>query len=234
MRTITALTGGLLALVLAACSGAGAGTSQSQGAPLETAANGAHGGRDPARFLQHLDTNGDGKVQVSELPARMQKLAKADTNADGVISVEELTAFHAVEAKARFAEADKNADGAIDATEAGDRWTHLQAADANKDGKVTQTELDQARAAGTLHGFGGGHHGGHHAGAGGDHDGARGEKMGPGGMMDRLDTNKDGILQASEIPEKMRPWLDRADTNHDGSVTKDELDAMKKAHEAQE
>jgi hypothetical protein len=228
MRTITALTGGLLALVLAACSGGGVGTSQSQGAPLETAANGAHGGRDPARFLQHLDTNGDGKVQVSELPARMQKLAKADTNADGVISVEELTAFHAVEAKARFAEADKNADGAIDATEAGDRWTHLQAADANKDGKVTQTELDQARAAGTLHGFGGGHHGGHHAGAGGDHDGAH------AGMMQRLDTNKDGILQASEIPEKMRPWLDRADTNHDGSLTKDELDAMKKAHEAEE
>lgn len=229
MRTITALTGGLLALVLAACSGGGVGTSQSQGAPLETAANGAHGGRDPARFLQHFDTNGDGKVQVSELPEKMQKLAKADTNADGVISVEELTAFHAVEAKARFAEADKNADGAIDATEAGDRWTHLQAADANKDGKVTEAELDQARAAGTLHGFGGGHHGGHHAGAGGDRDGAH-----AGGMMQRLDTNKDGILQASEIPEKMRPWLDRADTNHDGSLTKDELDAMKKAHEAQE
>ena len=171
MRTITAITGGLLALVLAACSGGGAGTSQSQGAPLETAANGAHGGRDPARFLQHLDTNGDGKVQVSELPEKMQKLAKADTNADGVISAEELTAFHAVEAKARFAEADKNADGAIDAAEAGDRWTHLQAADANKDGKVTQTEIDQARAAGTLHGFGGGHHGGRHRGG---HPGADG------------------------------------------------------------
>lgn len=176
MRTKTALTGGLLALVLAACSGSGAATSQPSGAPLETAANGAHRGHDPARFLQHLDTNGDGKVQVSELPERMQKLAKADTNGDGVISMDELTAFRAVEEKARFAEADKNADGAIDATEAGARWTHLQVADANKDGKVTQAELDQARAAGTLHGFGGGHHGGHHR---GDHAGSDAGKTDP-------------------------------------------------------
>lgn len=225
MHAMTILTSGFLALALAACSGAGAG-SASQESPLATAATGAHG-RDPARFLQHLDTNGDGKVQVSELPERMQKLAKADTNGDGVISADEVTAFHVTAQKARFAAADKNSDGALDATEAGGRWTFLQAADADKDGKVTQAEIDQARAAGTLHGFGGVRH----FGPGGDHDGARGVKMGPGKMMDRLDTNKDGVLQSSEIPEKMRPWLDRADTNHDGSITKDELDAMRAAHE---
>jgi len=55
---------------------------------------------------------------------------------------------HAAE---RFKKADKNADGFLTQAEVGDkRWTHIQVADANKDGKVSQVELTQAHADGKL------------------------------------------------------------------------------------
>ena len=51
----------------------------------------------------------------------------------------------------RFKKADKNADGFLTEAEVGDkRWSHIQVADANKDGKVSQAELVQARADGKL------------------------------------------------------------------------------------
>lgn len=57
-------------------------------------------------------------------------------------------AKHAAE---RFKRADKNADGFLTQAEVGDkRWNRLQVADANKDGKVSATELAQARAEGKL------------------------------------------------------------------------------------
>ena len=55
---------------------------------------------------------------------------------------------HAAE---RFKKADKNADGFLTQAEVGDkRWSHIQVADANKDGKVSQVELEQAHADGKL------------------------------------------------------------------------------------
>src|SRR3954470_22671932 len=55
---------------------------------------------------------------------------------------------HAAE---RFKKADKNADGFLTQVEVGDkRWNHIQVADANKDGKVSQAELAQAHADGKL------------------------------------------------------------------------------------
>src|SRR6478609_11348095 len=55
---------------------------------------------------------------------------------------------HAAE---RFKKADKNADGFLTQAEVGDkRWSHMQVADANKDGKVSQAELAQAHADGKL------------------------------------------------------------------------------------
>ncbi|HYP77590.1 MAG TPA: hypothetical protein VER12_16575 [Polyangiaceae bacterium] len=57
-------------------------------------------------------------------------------------------AQHAAE---RFKKADKNADGFLTQAEVGDkRWTHIQIADANKDGKISQAELAQAHADGKL------------------------------------------------------------------------------------
>ena len=53
-----------------------------------------HGPPDPARFVSRFDQNGNGQLEVSELPAPMQARlgATADANHDGVISTDELTA----------------------------------------------------------------------------------------------------------------------------------------------
>src|SRR5262249_7872860 len=124
MRTTTigwTLISTLAALSLAACSGAGGDPSPADvpegtaPAPLEAAPQGqgrmAH---DPAKFIQHFDKNGDGKLEVSELPERMQRfLGKADANGDGVLTVDELTAAKETFIKDRFAKADKNGDGAL-------------------------------------------------------------------------------------------------------------------------
>ncbi len=219
MKTMTALAGVLFAVAVAACS---AGASAQP--PQTSVAQGVDTGRghhDPAALITRLDANKDGKLQVTELPELMkERLATADTDKDGVLSVAELTAHRAQAKQARFAKEDKNGDGALDATEVGDKmWSHLQVADANKDGKVTLAELDAARAAGTL-GKGHGGEGGH-------------DKPSAEGLIARLDTNKDGVLQTSEIPERMRPWLEKADANNDGVITKDELQAAHDAHKGE-
>lgn len=51
-------------------------------------------GFDPARRLARFDANGDGRVELTELPERMQqRMAGADTNRDGVIAPEEMRSF---------------------------------------------------------------------------------------------------------------------------------------------
>jgi hypothetical protein len=47
----------------------------------------------------------------------------------------------------------------------------------------------------------------------------------PAEVAKRLETKKDGQLQVSELPEKMRPFMSKADTNADGVITVDELKA---------
>jgi hypothetical protein len=212
MRTsiITSLVSGFIALSVAACSGASsepvdqsaqaetAGLSSAAAAPVASgSATPEHHGHeppDPAAIVKRFDKNGDGVLQVSELPEHMQKfMGKADTNGDGVLSIDELKAGEAKmraermakldtngdgtvspeERKAafekfaqeRFAKLDKNGDGALTKDEVGDkRWEHLSVADADKNGSVTEAEIRQAVASGVLK-FP--HHGrGHH------HDGA--------------------------------------------------------------
>ena len=57
---------------------------------------------------------------------------------------------------AHFKKADKNSDGFLTKAEVGDkRWERIKVADANKDGKVSQPEMQQARKDGKLpHGNG--------------------------------------------------------------------------------
>jgi hypothetical protein len=209
MRTsiISSVVSGFIALSMAACSGAGqepvdqsaqaehAGLTAPSSAPAApSAATGAaavanndgehhmrgHGAPDPAMIVKRFDKNGDGALQVSELPEHMQKfMAKADTNNDGVLSVDELKAGEdkmkaehmakvdtnhdgtvspeerkaafAKFAQERFAKLDKNGDGALTKDEVGDkRWEHLSVADADKSGSVTQVEIQQAVASGVL------------------------------------------------------------------------------------
>jgi EF hand domain-containing protein len=214
MRTsiLTSVVSGFIALSLAACSGANTEpvdqSAQAETAGLNAPAPGAsgsaaapdHHGRhapDPAAIVKRFDKNGDGVLQVSELPEHMQKfMGKADTNGDGVISVDELKAGEAKMraehlakvdtngdgtvspeerkaafekfAEARFAKLDKNGDGGLTKDEVGDkRWEHLSVADADKNGSVTEAEIRQAVASGALKFPHRGRHG-HH----GDRDGA--------------------------------------------------------------
>jgi hypothetical protein len=163
MRTTTlplALISGLAALALTACSGEGGDPSPAdvpQGtasAALEKAPEGTKAGtpHDPSKFIQRFDENGDGKLQLGELPPRMQGfLAKADTNGDGVLSADELTAARDDFIKERFARGDKNGDGAITEAEIGERkWSHIAVADTDNSGSVTLPEVMAAIAVGKL------------------------------------------------------------------------------------
>jgi len=219
MKKTLTLTGSLLALVLAACGGT---SESSQAAALATGTNQVQGhGHDPAQFIQHFDKNGDGKLQVAELPQKMQDhLGKADANGDGVLGADELQKAFDERKQQMFAHSDKNSDGSLDATEVGaDRWAHIAPADANKDGKITQAELDQAAASGTLPARTARHH--HHGKK--DHS--------PEAMIKRMDTNNDGKIEKSEVPANKVSWFDRVDANKDGVVTKDELVAFHAQHQ---
>jgi Ca2+-binding EF-hand superfamily protein len=213
------------AVVLAAglgCSVAAAQTPQ----PNETGATaeGAHAGHDPARFVQRFDKNSNGKLEIAELPERMQKwLGNADTNKDGSITVDELKAHAAARRDEMWKHADKNGDGALSSDEVGPRWERLQVADTDHNGKVTRAELDQARADGKLRG-----HKGHHGGPGGEGACAKGGG-GHGKMFEQMDKNKDGALTADEVKDKFWQHLVKADANHDGKVTKEELEAARAA-----
>jgi Ca2+-binding EF-hand superfamily protein len=132
------------------------------------------------KLVARFDKNGDGKLQVSELPPRMAKrLGKADVDGDGVITSMEYTAR--VEAvrdarkarmdtdhdgqisdaeraaaresrmQAKFAHMDKNNDGQIEPGEAGaHRWERIAPADTDKNGAVSFVELQQGIANGTV------------------------------------------------------------------------------------
>jgi EF hand len=69
---------------------------------------------------------------------------------------------------------------------------------------------------------------------------ARGDRHGPRGehgfgppspekMIERFDTNKNGQLEAAELPPRMQENIGEIDTSGDGVVTKDELAARFKA-----
>lgn len=103
-------------------------------------------------FIQRFDANKDGVLQLSELPEKLRsKLVEADTNRDGKLSAEELKAhresFKGKKGKG-FANLDKNGDGVLTKEEVGEhKWARISQADANKDGKVTKAELEQAHSA---------------------------------------------------------------------------------------
>src|SRR5687767_4626810 len=107
--TMTMLLAGLL--MLAACGGKTEPVAET-GQPLELEAK-------HMEMKKRLDTNGDGKIQISELPEKMQaKMQKADLDKDGVISENEMkevrSKMHAhmkEKAEARFASKDVNKDG---------------------------------------------------------------------------------------------------------------------------
>lgn len=48
--------------------------------------------------------------------------------------------------------------------------------------------------------------------------------------IQRFDANHDGVLQASEVPQRLRQWFVACDTNRDGVVTAGEIRAYNRAY----
>lgn len=48
--------------------------------------------------------------------------------------------------------------------------------------------------------------------------------------IEKFDANHDGVLQASEVPQRLQAWFAQVDTNRDGVVTADEIRAFHRAH----
>lgn len=104
---------------------------------------------------------------------------------------------------------DADGDGVISAAEIQQAAVRFAKLDADGDGKLTEAEIRPA--------FGG----------------PRREGGGPGGpgaspeetvaMMLQFDKNGDGMLQKSEVPERMQGIFARGDANQDGVLTRDEL-----------
>lgn len=126
--------------------------TQSQALQGDAGARPEHHRRDERherRGERRLDQNGDGKIEISELPEKMrERLAGADTNKDGVLSKDELEAHRRAHMQEKFARLDTNKDGALSESEVPSRfWERLKKADQNNDGKVTPDEMRTAWAA---------------------------------------------------------------------------------------
>lgn len=172
------------------------------------------------RFAE-LDKNGDGTLSADERPQHKGMrghgrhgagFGKLDTDGDGRISKAEAAV------QPRFAERfdtmDANKDGVIDRTDRElrgkqrrDAW--FAKADADKDGKLTRAEIDQADVARR----------------------AEFQQRLQARMDERFaasDANKDGRLSRDEVKDsRLAGRFDALDTNKDGVLSKDELAAGK-------
>src|SRR6187402_2575137 len=175
MRTtiLGSVVTGLMALSLAACSGASvepvdqsaqaetahldapppAGSvADASGRPRRGHHRGVHRGPpDAAEMVKRFDQNADGKLEVSELPEHMQKfMGKADANADGVITVDELKAGGEKMRAEHLAKVDTDHDGQVSPEErkaAFEKFAHERFAkmDKNNDGALTKDEVGDKR-----------------------------------------------------------------------------------------
>jgi Ca2+-binding EF-hand superfamily protein len=148
-----------------------------------------------------------------------------------------------------FDKLDANKNGTVTQAEAGNDWAVLSVADADKNGEVTKAEFDAAVKAGLLRAEEGDDDGkdGDKDDQDGDHDGQKGPsgctgktgQTGIGGVsggtgpteadeiFDKLDANKDGFLDKTEVQEPL--WselLAKADTDKDGKISKAEFEAV--------
>ena len=115
---------------------------------------------------------------------------------------------------------DADKDGVISRSEINNAAAALRKLDKNGDGELDAEEMRPTRSEG-----GRSRGGAPDGGPGGERGGRSG---GAGGMMDRImsqDKNQDGKLSKDEVDERMLPMFDRLDANSDGSIDKSEIEA---------
>jgi Ca2+-binding EF-hand superfamily protein len=118
---------------------------------------------DAGGLLKQMDTNGDNRITLAEYIAEVHvRFDKLDANRDGVIAADELysqeprrsgrmrTGVRAengnLAVSAKLGPADQNSDGQITRAENDvDAEAHFAAMDTDKDGVLTEYELDTAR-----------------------------------------------------------------------------------------
>lgn len=185
---------------------------------------GAKAGSQFDALVKAADKNDDGKITKSEA-GDAPWFAKLDQNKDGVVDESELKrAREAMGAggsgggqlEALLKRADKNGDGKITKPEAGDApW--FAKLDQNKDDVIDAKEIEQLRKAA--------------GGAGTKPAGSQGGQF--DALLKRADKNVDGKVTKEEAGDA--PWFDKVDQNKDGVLDAEELSklaaARKKAAE---
>lgn len=182
-----------------------------------------------AERFADLDKDGDGKLSAEERPQRKGMrgsgrhggggrggiaFRKLDADGDGKVSRAEAAADPSF--AQRFDTLDANKDGAIDRVDRElrgkqhrDAW--FAKADADKDGKLTRAEIDQAHAARRA-------------------ESGQRRQARMDARFAAADANKDGRLSRDEVKDsRLASRFDALDANKDGSLSRDELAAGKPA-----
>ncbi|HVA47200.1 MAG TPA: hypothetical protein VNH11_12600 [Pirellulales bacterium] len=191
---------------------------------------------DPAEAFKRLDANGDGKIELSEVPEQGQgRLAQFleyyDANRDKALSLDEFRKGHEIlRAQAGIGQPprpampggllkvlDTNGDGALSKEEIAAAADSLRKLDRDSDGSLSPRELQAVlpRPPGQ------------------SAPAPSGEKRPDGNprpeaarLLERLrsmDANGDGKWSESELPPFLRPRFSKIDANGDGLVDGDEL-----------
>jgi len=161
-----------------------------------------------ARIFSRIDADGDGYISEGEREASLVRwFARMDADRNGRLTrrefIEARRRFRGGPAR-RFERLDANRDGAISFKELLNlRADQMQAADRDKDGKVSRREFL-----------------------------ARGPRDRPrlarrSRLFDRLDANRDGYITPLENGLALKSWFGRLDANRDGRLTKQEIEARR-------
>lgn len=107
----------------------------------------------PMPFFRGMDTNNDGAVSQDEFLAAHQRGGKgygaADQNNDGVVSRDEFLQAGQQRREARFQQLDRNKDGQLTQEELQQHsMAMFRSMDANSDGRITQEEIRHKRGRG--------------------------------------------------------------------------------------